>query len=76
MNQLMKRALQQGRRRASFAASALGLGRVDLLRINQRNGRVRPVAYAEARMSKPAFCLDEVPKPQRYLTLGLDYCLR
>ena len=75
-DQLLKRAIKQGRRRANVAASALSLGRVHLLRINQRSGRVRPVAYAEARMSKPAFRPDEVPKPQRSLTLGLDYCLR
>ena len=75
-DQLLKRALNKGRRRANDIASALGLGRVDLLRINQRSGVVRPVAYAEARMSKPAFRSDEAPKPQRSLTLGLDYCLR
>ena len=75
-DQLLKRALKQGRRRATVAASALGLARVDLLRIKQRSARVRPVAYAEARMSKPAFRPDEVPKPQRSRTLGLDYCLR
>ena len=75
-DQLLKRALQEGRRRANVTASALGLGRVDLLRINQRGGGVRPVAYAEARMSKPAFRPDEAPKPKRSLSLGLDYCLR
>lgn len=75
-DQLLKRALKQGRRRANVAASALGLGRVDLLRINQRSGRVRPVAYAKAGMSQPAFRPDEVPNPERSLTLGLDYCLR
>ena len=75
-DQLLKPAFKQGRRRATVAASALGLARVDLLRIKQRSARVRPVAYAEARMSKPAFRPYEVPKPQRSLTLGLDYCLR
>jgi hypothetical protein len=75
-DQLLKRALKQGRRRANVTASALGLGRVDLLRINQRGGGVRPVAYTEARMSKPAFRPDEAPKPTRSLSLGLDYCLR
>jgi uncharacterized protein YggE len=75
-DQLLKRALKQGRRRANVTASALGLGRVDLLRINRRGGGVRPVAYAEARMSKPAFRPDEAPKPTRSLSLGLDYCLR
>ncbi len=73
---LQKRALKEGRRRANVTASALGLGRVDLLRINERGDRVRPVAYAETRMSKPAFRPDEAPKPKRTLTLGLDYCLR
>ena len=52
------------------------VGRVDLLRINQRGGGVRPVACTEARMSKPAFRPDEAPKPARSLSLGLDYCLR
>ena len=75
-DQLLKQALKEGRRRAKVAASALGLGRVDLLRINQLGRGVRPVAYAEARMSKPAFRPDEAPKPMRSLTLGLDYCLR
>ena len=75
-DQLLKQALKEGRRRANVTASALGLGRVDLLRINQRAGGARPVAYAEARMSKPAFRPDEAPKPMRSLTLGLDYCLR
>jgi hypothetical protein len=75
-DQLLKQALKEGRRRAKVAASALGLDRVDLLRINQRGGGVRPVAYAEARMSKPVFRPDEAPKPMRSLTLGLDYCLR
>ena len=75
-DQLLKQALKEGRRRAKVAASALGLDRVDLLRINQRGGGVRPVAYAEARMSKPVFRPDEAPKPTRSLSLGLDYCLR
>ena len=75
-DQLLKQALTEGRRRAKVAASALGLGRVDLLRINQRGGGVRPVAYEAARMSMPTFRPDEAPKPTRSLTLGLDYCLR
>ena len=62
-DQLLKRALKQGRRRAKVTASALGLGRVELLRINQRGGGVWPVAYAEARMSKPAFRPAEAPQP-------------
>ena len=75
-DQLLKRAIKQGRRRANLTASALGLNRVDLLRINQRAGGVRPVAYAQTRISKPAFQPDEAPNPTRSLTLGLDYCLR
>jgi len=73
-DQLLKQALKQGSRRANGTANALGLRRVDLLRINQREGGVRPFAY-EARMSKPSFRPDEVAKPTRLLTLGLDYCL-
>ena len=75
-DQLLKRAIKQGARRANLTASALGLNRVDLLRINQSAGGVRPVAYAQTRMSKPAFQPDEAPNPTRSLTLGLDYCLR
>ena len=75
-DQLLKQALKEGRRRAKVAANALGLGRIDLLRINQRGGGVRPVAYEAARMSKPTFRPDEAPKPTRSLRLGLDYCLR
>ena len=75
-DQLLKRALKEGRRRAKVTARALGLVRVDLLQINQRGGGLRPVAYTEARMSKPTFRPDEAPKPQRSLTLALDYCLR
>ena len=75
-DQLLKQALKEGRRRAKVAANALGLGRVDLLRINQRGGSLRPVAYEAARMSQPTFRPDEASKPMRSLTLGLDYCLR
>lgn len=75
-DQLLKRALKEGRRRANVTASALGLGRVDLLRINQRPGGVRSLSYAQARTAEPAFRPDEAPKPMRSLTLGLDYCLR
>ena len=75
-DQLLKQALKEGRRRAKVAANALGLGRIDLLRINQRGGGVRPVAYEAARMSKPTFRPEEAHKPQRSLTLGLQYCLR
>ena len=45
-DQLLKKALKEGRRRANVAASSLGLGRVDLLRIHQRTGGVRPVVCA------------------------------
>ncbi len=75
-DRLFKQALKEGGRRAKVAANALGLGRVDLLRINQRSGGVRPVVYEAARMSKPTFRPDEAPKPTRSLKLGLDYCLR
>ena len=75
-DQLLKKGLREGRRRANVAASALGLGRVDLLRIHQGSGGVRPVAYAEARTSNPSFRPEEAPKPTRSITLGLDYCLR
>lgn len=35
-DQLLKKALKEGRRRANVAASSLWLGRVGLLRIHQR----------------------------------------
>ena len=75
-DQSLKRALKQGLRLAIVAVSALEMACVELLRDNQPRGLVRTVSYAETRMSKPAFRLYQVLKPQRTLTSGPDYCLR
>ena len=73
--QLLDQALASGRRRAEATARALGLRRVDLLRIDQRSGGHRPYALA-SRMSSPRFNTREAPKPSQSISLNLDYCLR
>ena len=56
-----------------FTAQALGLRRVQLLRIDQRSGGIRPVPYGMA--AARSFNPDEAPAPQRSVSLALDYCL-
>jgi uncharacterized protein YggE len=70
---LLREALAEGKRQADATAEALGLRRVQLLRIDQRSGGIRPVPYgmAVARSFNP----DEAPAPQRSVSLALDYCL-
>jgi uncharacterized protein YggE len=71
---LMQQALARGRRQADSTAKTLGLARVRLLRIDQRQGaETRPMPYA--RMTAASFNPDEAPPPERSLSLGLDYCL-
>ena len=72
-SRLLRQALEEGRRQAKTTADALGLQRVQLLRIDQRSSGSRPVPYglAAARSFNP----DEAPAPQRSLSLALDYCL-
>jgi uncharacterized protein YggE len=73
-DQLLESALKQGREQAERTASALGLRRVTLLRIDQRgSGTVRPLAYAAdaGRQFRP----EEAPQPSLSLALNLDYCL-
>lgn len=71
---LLRRALSSGRRQAEGTAQALGLGRVRLLRIDQRGGGgPRPMPYA--RMAADSFNPDEAPPPERFVSLALDYCL-
>ena len=60
--QLMRQALADGKRQAQATADALGLRRVQLLRINQRGGYVpRPMAYNRALSA--SFNPDEAPAP-------------
>lgn len=74
-DQLLKQALDTGRRRAQATAGALGLRKVELLLIDQRGSTYRPMAMA-ARMGEASFRPGEAPKPSQSLTLKLDYCLR
>ena len=74
-DQLLKQALETGRRRAQATARALGLRKVELLLIDQRGSNHRPMAMA-ARMGQTSFRPGEAPKPSQNLTLKLDYCLR
>jgi hypothetical protein len=71
---LTRRALARGRRQAEGTSQALGLARVRLLRIDQRQGgELRPLPYA--RMAAASFNPEEAPPPERSVSLGLDYCL-
>lgn len=71
---LLRQALAEGRRQADLTARALGLPRVQLLRIDQRSGgSSRPMPYA--RTAAAGFNPDEAPAPERSLSLALDYCL-
>ncbi len=74
-DQLLKQALDTGRRRAEVTARALGLRKVELLLIDQRGSTYRPMAMA-ARRGEASFRPGEAPKPSQSLTLKLDYCLR
>ena len=72
--QLMRQALADGKRQAQATADALGLRRVQLLRINQRGGYApRPMAYNRALSA--SFNPDEAPAPRNSVSLALDYCL-
>jgi len=71
---LIREALAEGQRQAQATAAALGLRRVQLLRIDQRGGgpiRPMPLAMQAARRFNP----DEAPAPERSVNLALDYCL-
>ena len=71
--QLMRQALADGKRQAQATADALGLRRVQLLRINQRGGYgPRPMPYNRAPAS---FNPEEAPAPRNSVSLALDYCL-
>lgn len=73
-SRLLRQALSEGQRQAQATADALGLRRVQLLRIDQRGGgSVRPMPYAMA--ARNSFNPDEARAPQSSVSLGLDYCL-
>ena len=74
-DQLLKQALETGRRRAQTTARALGLRKVELLLIDQRGSIHRPMPMV-ARMGEASFRPGEAPKPTQNLTLKLNYCLR
>ena len=74
-DQLLKQALETGRRRAQATARALGLRKVELLLIDQRGSTQRPMQMA-ARKESTGFRPGDAPKPSQSLTLKLDYCLR
>jgi uncharacterized protein YggE len=72
-SRLLREALAEGQRQAKATAEALGLQRVQLLRIDQRSSGGRPVPYGMA--AARSFNPDEAPEPQRSVNLALDYCL-
>jgi uncharacterized protein YggE len=72
-SRLLREALAEGQRQAKATAEALGLKRVQLLRIDQRSSGVRPVPYGMA--AARSFNPDEAPEPQSSVNLALDYCL-
>ena len=71
---LLREALAEGQRQAQATADALGMRRVQLLRIDQRGGgSIRPMPYVMA--ARNSFNPDEARAPQSSVSLGLDYCL-
>ena len=74
-SQLLKQALEEGTRQAEIMASALGLRRVELLRIDQRGAGYRPMALASMDRAQ-SFNPEEAPRPSQSIGLDLDYCLQ
>jgi len=74
-SQLLKQALEEGTRQAETMASALGLRRVELLRIDQRGAGYRPMALASINRAQ-SFNPGEAPRPSQSIGLDLDYCLQ
>jgi uncharacterized protein YggE len=72
---LLRAALAEGQSQAQITADALGLGRVQLLRIDQRGGGgvIRPMPLAMA--ARSSFSPDEAQAPESSVSLALDYCL-
>ena len=73
-SQLLKQALEEGTRQAETMASALGLRRVELLRIDQRGAGYRPMALASVNRAQ-SFNPGEAPRPSQSIGFDLDYCL-
>ena len=71
---LLKRALERGQSQAARTASALGLSKVKLLRIDQRS-QPATRGLAMAATAAPRFRPGEAPLPTGSLSLTLDYCL-
>ena len=74
-SELLKQALEEGQRQAEAMASALGLRRVELLRIDQRGASDPPIAKASI-LRAQSFNPGEAPRPKQSAVLDLDYCLR
>ncbi|MFL0728682.1 MAG: SIMPL domain-containing protein [Prochlorococcus sp.] len=73
-DELLRRALQQGKRQAGTTSAALGLKQVRLMRIDKRGGTThKPLVTYRAAAQK--FDPGEAPKPRQSITLNLDYCL-
>jgi uncharacterized protein YggE len=73
-DRLLRDALDDGQRQALATADALGLRRVNLLRIDQRgDGAIRPMLNTMA--APRGFNPDEAPQPSESVSLALDYCL-
>ncbi|MDP7327550.1 MAG: SIMPL domain-containing protein [Prochlorococcaceae cyanobacterium ETNP7_MAG_30] len=73
-DELLRRALQQGKHQAENTSDALGLKQVRLIRIDKRGDRAHypSVTY---RAASQKFDPGEAPKPRQSITLNLDYCL-
>ena len=74
-DKLLKLALEKGRRRAQTTARALGLRKVELLLIDQRDLTHRPMPMV-ARMGEASFRPGEAPKPRKNITHKPNYYLR
>ena len=72
--QLLERAMANGRRQAESTQNLLGLRRLRLIRIDQRSGGGHLRASAMSR-SQRNFDPSEAPKPRQSIRLNLDYCL-
>ena len=72
--QLLERAMANGRRQAESTQNLLGLRRLRLIRIDQRSGGGHLRASAMSR-SQRSFDPSEAPKPRQSIRLNLDYCL-
>ena len=74
-DELMRRALNQGKRQAETTADALGINHVRLMRVDQRGSRTHYPSVSYSRTAAQKFDPGESPKPRQSITLNLDYCL-